>query len=78
MTEITICSGTLCHIMGGAELFEIEEKLSEIINDEIVVKASVCLGICQGPHKEKPPCIKVNNVLLAEATIEKLISYLQK
>ena len=78
MVEITICSGTLCHIMGGAELFEIEDKLSEIINEEINLKASVCLGHCQEPHKEKPPCITINNQLLPEATFEKIIRYLQK
>lgn len=78
MIEITICSGTLCYIMGGAELFEIEEKLTSMFKLEFKVNASPCLGACQGDDKQKPPCIKVNNALLAEASIDSIINYLKK
>lgn len=77
MTEITICSGTLCHIMGGAELFEIEDKLLELFNEPIKLKASPCLGNCQGTEKVKPPCILINGKLVPEATIEKIIEKLK-
>lgn len=75
--EITICSGTLCYIMGGAELWEIEDKISEITDCNITIKASNCLNICQGEFKKKPPCIKINNQVLEAATIDIIISYLE-
>lgn len=77
MTEITICSGTLCHIMGGAELFEIEDKLLELFNEPIKLKASPCLGNCQGSEKVNPPCILINGKLMAEASIEKVFKHLK-
>lgn len=76
MTEITICSGTLCHIMGGAELFEIEDKLLELFNEPVKLKAAPCLGSCQGLERVKPPCILINNIPMAEASIEKIIEKL--
>lgn len=77
MTEITICSGTLCYIMGGADIFEIETKLCEITKEKIHVKASTCLGYCEGDEKQNPPCVKINNSLIPDATIEKIINYLK-
>lgn len=76
MTEITICSGTLCHIMGGAELFEIEEKLPELFEEPVTLKAAPCLGRCQGPKQSKPPCIFINNESMDEASIERIIAKL--
>lgn len=76
MTEITICSGTLCHIMGGAELFEIEDKLLELFNEPVQIKAAPCLGKCQGTERLQPPCILINGEPMAEATIEKIIEKL--
>ncbi|MBN2485198.1 MAG: NAD(P)H-dependent oxidoreductase subunit E [Bacteroidales bacterium] len=78
MTEITICSGTLCYIMGGADIFEIETKLSEMYNDKIRIKASTCLGFCEGENKQNPPCVMVGNELIPDATIEKIINHLKR
>jgi NADH:ubiquinone oxidoreductase subunit E len=77
MIEITICTGTLCHIMGGAELFEIEDKLKQVFNTDIVIKASTCLGICENGEHKKPPCILINNEEMHEADIEKIIKHLK-
>ncbi len=29
MVEVKICTGTACYVMGGSDLFLIEEKLSD-------------------------------------------------
>lgn len=77
MIEITICSGTLCHIMGGAEIFEIEDKLPELFEEPVTLKAAPCLGRCEGLKRVKPPCILINNKPMDEASIEKIISKLK-
>jgi NADH:ubiquinone oxidoreductase subunit E len=77
-TEITICSGTLCYIMGGADFFEIESKVSELYGNKVKVKASPCMGFCEGDDKQNPPCVTINNHLIPDATIEKIIYQLKQ
>lgn len=77
MTEITICSGTLCYIMGGADLFDIEASLTRLFGEDIRVKASACLGYCEGEPRQNPPCVLINDELIADACIEKIIYHLK-
>ena len=77
MTEITICTGTLCYIMGGADILDIETELSKLFKDKIAIKASPCLGFCEGENKQNPPCIMVGDNLIPDATVEKIIYQLK-
>ncbi len=59
MLEVKICTGTACYVMGGSDLFFIEEKLSDEERKKVKVEFVPCLGYCKS-GKGKPPFVLVN------------------
>lgn len=74
---IQICTGTLCHVMGGAELPALVDYLPDNLKLKVKMKGMVCANYCKDQTK-KPPFVLINNELMHEADIEKIINYLQK
>jgi len=75
--EVKICTGTLCHVMGGAELPALESYLPPNLKKKVALKGMVCGNYCKEPNR-KPPFVLVNDQLIEAATIEKIILYMQK
>jgi len=73
---IQICTGTLCHVMGGAELPGLGEYLPESLKPKVHIKGMVCAKYCKETSM-KPPFVLINGDLIKEASREKIISYLQ-
>ena len=46
--KLRLCAGTMCYVMGGAQLMEIEELLSEEEKQGIEITFSPCLQRCNG------------------------------
>ena len=61
--ELKICMGTMCYIMGGAELKDILETLPLEVQEHIEVSFSPCLGYCSG--MQEPPYIELNGKVVA-------------
>ena len=74
MVEIKICFGTLCFIMGGAAFEMLGEHLPEEIRNKVRVEGMNCPGFCHKAEFGKPPFVMVNQTLIAEANIQKLIA----
>lgn len=70
--HVTICMGTACYVMGGAELLGAVDALEEKYGDRVTFEGSTCLGDCKRGRQHKAPFVKVNERLLAEATVESL------
>lgn len=79
MAEITvkICSGTACFIMSGNHLNDIAASLKAKYGDCVEVAGTNCLGMCSQSHS-KAPFAQINGDIIAEASIEKLISEIDK
>lgn len=77
-TEITICTGTACYILGGAELLLLEEKMPPNLLDKVIIKGSPCLGLCKNEKAGRPPFVKVNDNIIHEANITKIIDFVIK
>ncbi|MFO7938202.1 MAG: hypothetical protein R6U66_00470 [Bacteroidales bacterium] len=75
--EIQICTGTLCHVMGGAELPGLASYLPPALKKKVKLKGMVCGNYCKEPNR-KPPFVLVNNQLIEAASVEKIIMHLQK
>ncbi len=73
---IKICTGTLCHVMGGAELLSINEYLTSELREKVKLKGMVCSNYCKDTD-QKPPFVAINDTLISEATIEKMIDFLE-
>lgn len=56
--DLKICMGTMCYVMGGAELRALVEMLPEDISRHLSVSYSPCLGTCD--MGGTPPYIELN------------------
>jgi len=75
-TKITICTGTACYVLGGANLLELEDFLPDELKSKVEVVGSACLGMCKNASPDsKPPFVKVGNEVIHSATVQKIISY---
>ena len=78
MVEVSICYGTLCFIMGGAAFELMGEKLPEDLKDKVTIKGMNCPGYCDSQVNGRPPFVTVNNKLIAEANLNKVIEFIRK
>ncbi|MEA3317373.1 MAG: hypothetical protein U9R54_05405 [Bacteroidota bacterium] len=74
--NVVICTGTLCHVLGGAELPSLIQYLPDEWKEFVDIKGSTCINHCKN-SKLKPPFVEIDGELIQEATIQKLIDYLK-
>jgi NADH:ubiquinone oxidoreductase subunit E len=75
--EVCVCTGTLCHVLGGAELPSLGHHLPESWKKMVTVKGSPCMKHCKEKQMQ-PPFVEVNGVLIEQASIAKVLDYLEK
>lgn len=75
--EIKICVGTLCYIMGNAELQLLQEKLPQQFRDKVRISTSTCLNHCYKLKEHKPPFIEINGEVVSQASTNKVINILK-
>lgn len=75
--EIKICVGTLCYIMGNAELQLLQEKLPQQFRDRVRISTSTCLNHCYDLKDQKPPFVEINGEVVAQASTSKVINILK-
>ena len=74
--EIKICTGTLCHVMGGADLPEFALELRNKYQSKIHISGSTCMNYCKD-SKLTPPFVEINGHLIEQADREKISAYLE-
>ena len=72
---INVCTGSTCYAQGRAILTELQKLVPEkYANRNIKVVGVPCLEVCSIDWgHEKAPYVKVNNEILQEATVEKVL-----
>lgn len=70
--SVVICAGTLCHVVGGSELFTFTDLLSDEHRACVDVGASICLGCCKNSGVAGAPFAKIDEAIISEATPRKL------
>lgn len=70
---VKICTGTLCYVMGGAELQLIDEHLSEEVQEMVDIKGAPCLEHCNHCDGPKAPFVEVNGRIISEASVTKVV-----
>lgn len=73
--NLKICMGTMCYIMGGAELRALVEMLPDDIRQHIDVTFSPCLGMCDKVND--PPFVELNGKILSRMSRTDLIRILK-
>ena len=77
--EVKVCLGTTCFVMGGNNLQELNDIIPEKYGDKVEVMGSNCLGLCSiNWEYSKAPYVKVNEEVISEATVEKVIAEIER
>ena len=77
--QVKIWMGTTCFVMGAAHLQELVEILPEKYPDKVEVSGVTCLELCSDASKyTNAPYVKVNDDVIADATIEKVLKHIER
>ena len=72
--KVDICLGTTCFVMGGSNLQELIDTIPRKYGDKVEVNGSTCLEMCsQNTEYSKAPYVRVNDEIISEATVEKVL-----
>ena len=70
---VTICTGTTCFVMGAGDILEIKDHLSMEVAERVEIIGSNCMEMCKEEQYGKAPFVKVNDVLVCEATLSRVL-----
>ncbi len=77
--NVKVCLGTTCFVMGSSNLQELMELVPKKYGDDVDVAGSPCLGLCSIDWEfSKAPYVKVNDEVIKEATVEKVIAAIDR
>ena len=77
--SVKVCTGTTCFVMGGANLQELHDIIPQKYGDKVELNAANCLGLCSiNWEYSKAPYVKVNEEVVSEATVEKVLEEIDK
>lgn len=77
--NVKVCLGTTCFVMGSSNLQELIEQVPKKFGDDVEVASSPCLGLCSIDWEfSKAPYVKVNDEIVKEATVEKVMAAVEK
>ena len=74
--RLKLCAGTMCYVMGGAQLMEIGELLSEEEKEYIDLTFTPCLQKCNG--RITPPFAELNGRLIEGVSKENLLRIIKE
>ena len=76
---VKVCLGTTCFVMGGSNLQELNEIVPKRYGDAVEIAGSPCLGLCSiNWEYSKAPYVKIDDEVISEATVEKVLEALDK
>ncbi|MFW5775545.1 MAG: NAD(P)H-dependent oxidoreductase subunit E [Chitinivibrionales bacterium] len=76
--SVVICTGTACYVMGAGSLLFVKDEIESELSQRIEVCGCNCMGFCKEKEKGKAPFAKVNETVVADATVQKLIEEIRK
>ncbi|MBN2161538.1 MAG: NAD(P)H-dependent oxidoreductase subunit E [Pontiellaceae bacterium] len=71
--NVSICTGTTCYLMGGAHLLTFDEVLDPVTAEHVEISGAHCLGLCGSEAHGKAPFVKVDDHIIADATLMKVL-----
>jgi len=77
--KVKVCLGTTCFVMGSSNLQSLSELIPQKYGNSVEVVGSGCLGVCSTNWEySKAPYVKVNDELVQEATVEKVVAEIER
>lgn len=75
---VKICTGTLCYVMGGSELQLLGDYIPDELKQYVEIKGATCLDFCNKTGSSKAPFVTVNDTVVENATIAKVIEAIEQ
>lgn len=75
---VKICTGTLCYVMGGSELQLLSDYIPSDLAPSVEIKGATCLDYCNQSGSGKAPFVLVNDTVVENATIAKVITAIEQ
>lgn len=76
--KVRVCLGTTCFVMGSSILQNLSDIVPKKFGNKVEVTGSGCLGVCSTNWEHsKAPYVKVNDILIQEATVEKVVAEIE-
>lgn len=76
--KVSICTGTACFVMGASEIMLLEEELSPELRDMVEIEGVTCLDLCKNAECGKAPFVRINDEILAQATLLSVLEKIQQ
>jgi NADH:ubiquinone oxidoreductase subunit E len=75
--QVEICCGTMCYIMGGADLLLLKEQLPAEWAKKVQIKGVSCTETCLAAQAKRHPLVTIDGTQIENASINKLITHIQ-
>lgn len=77
--KVKVCLGTTCFVMGSSNLQELMDTVPAKYGEAVEVLGVPCLGLCSIDWEySRAPYVKVDDDVVYEATVEKVLSMIDK
>ena len=80
--SVKICMGTTCFVMGASNLQELMDIVPVKYGDKVEISGVTCLGRCSDPcdssNYSSAPYVMVNDEVVDNATVEKVLSKIER
>jgi len=77
--NVKICMGTTCFVMGASQLQDVIDIAKRRYGDDVEVEGCPCLELCsKNSEYSKAPFVKIDNVVISEATIDKVLQEIDR
>ncbi len=71
--KVTICTGTTCYLMGASFIQSLAECLDDKMMQRVEISGATCMGLCKNNRYGQAPYVRVNEQVIAEASVQKVI-----
>ncbi|MDO5580853.1 MAG: hypothetical protein Q4G69_06930 [Planctomycetia bacterium] len=72
--KLDICCGTACYLLGAGKLMEMENDLPQNWRSKVEIRIFPCLNLCESEDLEGAPFVRIDEEIIAKATLEKIMN----
>lgn len=77
--QVHVCLGTACFVKGKDNMQKLNDIVPKKYGDKVEISGSNCLGLCSiNWENSKAPYVKVDDDIISEATVEKVLEVIEK
>lgn len=76
--SVKVCIGTTCFVMGASKFQDLETRIPVKWRNLVDVTCHSCLDLCKNNEYSKSPYVMIDDEVIADATIEKIMTAIEE